>query len=72
MKYPLNYLWQEKKDVIDSLKSSADDKGCARVLYAAKITKQKGNPRLDQIKTLVKAISWTGDDPPDEDYYHGL
>ncbi len=40
----------------------------AIVLYAAKITKQKGNPRLDQIKTLVKAILWTGDDPPDENY----
>jgi hypothetical protein len=72
MKYPLNYLWQEKKDVIDSLKTNEDEKGCAIVLYAAKITKQKGKQRLDQIKTLVKAISWNGDDPPDEDYCHGL
>jgi hypothetical protein len=72
MKYLLNYLWQEKKDVIDSLKTNEDEKGCAIVLYAAKITKQKGKQRLDQIKTLVKAISWNGDDPPDEDYCHGL
>ena len=72
MKYSLNYLWQEKKDVIDSLKTNEDEKGCAIVLYAAKITKQKGKQRLDQIKTLVKAISWNGDDPPDEDYCHGL
>jgi hypothetical protein len=26
MRCPLNYLWQEKKDVIDSLKSSEDEK----------------------------------------------
>ncbi len=47
MKYPLNYLWQEEKDVIDSLKTNEDEKGCAIVLYAAKITKQKGKQWLD-------------------------